>query len=125
MRAALAITPRDAAVRHALGLALTRLKRTGEALSEFQAATMLEPDNPHYAYVYAVALHSGGRPAEAVAILNEVLRNHPNDRRVLSALVAFNRTNGNIAAALVCAERLAAITPPVFPPGQQKKNASI
>jgi predicted Zn-dependent protease len=72
---------------------------------------MLEPGNPHYAYVYAVALHSGGRPAEAVAILNEALKRHPNDRSVLSALVAFNRTNGNNAAALVYAERLAAITP--------------
>jgi Flp pilus assembly protein TadD len=90
---------------------LTRLKRPDEALAEFRTATELEPSNPQYAYLYAVALDSGGRPAEAITVLDEALKAHPNDRNVLSALVAFNRTNGNIAAALVHAERLAAITP--------------
>ncbi|UPJ48733.1 tetratricopeptide repeat protein [Bradyrhizobium sp. 200] len=111
LRTALTASPRDAAVRHALGLTLTRLKRSDEALAEFQAATTLELGNPHYAYVYAVALHSGGRPAEAVAVLNEAPKSHPNDRNILSALVAFARTGGNAAAALAYAERIAVITP--------------
>ena len=112
LRAALVTSSHDAGVRHALGLALTRLKRPDEALAEFRTATELEPGNQQYAYVYAVALHSGGRPAEAVAVLNEALQSHPNDRSVLSALVAFNRASGNEAAALAHAERPAAISPP-------------
>ena len=112
LRAALVTSSHDAGVRHALGLALTKLKRPDEALAEFRTATELEPGNQQYAYVYAVALHSGGRPAEAVAVLNEALQRHPYDRSVLSALVAFNRASGNEAAALAHAERPAAISPP-------------
>jgi len=77
LRAALVTSSHDAGVRHALGLALTRLKRPDEALAEFRTATELEPGNQQYAYVYAVALHSGGRPAEAVAVLNEACRVTP------------------------------------------------
>jgi hypothetical protein len=36
---------------------------------------------------------------------------HPNDRSILSALVAFNRTDGNAVAALTYARHLAVITP--------------
>ncbi|UFX49217.1 tetratricopeptide repeat protein [Bradyrhizobium sp. 41S5] len=111
LRTAIAVAPRDAAVHHALGLTLTRLKRTDEALAAFQMATELEPASPQYAYVYAVALHSGGRAGEAMTVLTEALKSHPNDRSILSALVAFNRTDGNAAAALTYAQRLAVITP--------------
>ena len=55
--------------RHALGLTLTRLKRSDEALAELRKATEFEPDSSQYAYVYAVALHSSGRPEEAMAVL--------------------------------------------------------
>jgi Flp pilus assembly protein TadD len=42
LRAAIAASPRDAGLHHALGLALTRLKRPGDALEELrQAAAML------------------------------------------------------------------------------------
>jgi Flp pilus assembly protein TadD len=90
---------------------LTRLKRSDEALAEFKLATEFEPDSPQYAYVYAVALHSSGRPEAAMTVLKEALKSHPNDRGILSALVAFNRANGDAAAALTYAERLAVITP--------------
>jgi Flp pilus assembly protein TadD len=48
-------------VHHALGLALVRLNRNDEALTEFGAARNLDPDQARFAYVYAVALHSSGR----------------------------------------------------------------
>ena len=38
-----------------------------------------------------------------MTVLKEALKGHPNDRSILSALVAFNRTNGNAAAALTYA----------------------
>jgi predicted CXXCH cytochrome family protein len=111
LRTALTASPRNAAVHYALGLTLTRLKRPGEALAEFQQATELEPDSSQYAYVYAVALHSSDRRNEAMTVLKEALKGHPNDRDILSALIAFNRTDGDAAAALHYAEKLAAIAP--------------
>src|SRR5262249_60795660 len=38
LRAAIAASPRDAGLHHALGLALTRLKRTDAAIAEFRRA---------------------------------------------------------------------------------------
>ncbi len=111
LRTAIAASPRDAAIHRALGLTLTRLKRPDEALAEFKLATELEPDNPQYAYIYAVALHSGGRAEEAMTALTEALKSHPNDRDILSALVAFKRMGGDAAAALNYAQRLAVIIP--------------
>ena len=111
LRTALTASPRDAAVHHALGLTLTRLKRPGEALAEFQQATELDPDNSQYAYVYAVALHSSDRRNEAMTVLKDALKGHPNHRAILSALIAFSRMDGDPAAALTYAQRLAVVTP--------------
>lgn len=111
LRTAIASSPRDAAAHHALGLTLTRLKRSGDALAELRKAAELEPDRSRYAYVYGVALHSTGSRDKAMAVLKEALRNHPNDRDVLSALVSFSRLADDAKAALAYAERLAVITP--------------
>ncbi|MGZ5872136.1 MAG: tetratricopeptide repeat protein [Bradyrhizobium sp.] len=111
LRAAIAVSPREAAAHHALGLTLTRLKKPDAALSEFRKATELEPDGARYAYVYAVALNSGGQGERAMAVLKEGLARHPGDRDILSALIAFNRAAGDTGSALAYAERLAAITP--------------
>ena len=111
LRAAIAVSPPAAAAHHALGLTLTRLKKPDVALSEFQRAAELEPDSPRYVYVYAVALNSDGQGDKAIAVLTDGLARHPGDRDILSALIAFNRTNGDLRSALAYAERLAAITP--------------
>jgi Flp pilus assembly protein TadD len=50
LRAAIAGSPRDAGLHHSLGLALTRLKRPGEALGELARAADLEPERARYAY---------------------------------------------------------------------------
>ena len=111
LRTTAAVSPRDAGIHHALGLTLTRLKRPDEALAEFRIATELAPDSSQYAYVYAVALHSGGHAEQAMTVLKDSLKSHPNDRSILSALVAFSRTDGDAEAALTFAQRLAVITP--------------
>ena len=111
LQAAIAVSPSAAAAHHALGLTLTRLKKPDAALAEFQRAAELEPDSARYIYVYAVALNSGGQGDKAIAVLTDGLARHPGDRDILSALIAFNRTNGDLRSALAYAERLAAITP--------------
>ena len=111
LRAAIAASPRAAAAHHALGLTLTRLKKPEAALSEFHSAAELEPDEARYQYVYAVALHSAGQREQAMTVLNEGLKRHPNNREILQALVSFSRTAGDAKAALGYAEQLAAIAP--------------
>ena len=111
LRSAIAASPRDAGLHHALGLALTRLKRTDAAIAELRRAAELEPDRARYAYVYAVALHSAGRGEEAMRALKENLVRHPGDRDTLLALVSFSRDAGDVAAALGYAEQLARVAP--------------
>jgi Flp pilus assembly protein TadD len=111
LRATIAASPQDAGLHHALGLTLTRLKRPDDALAELRRAAELEPDRARYAYVYAVALQSYGRKADATTVLKESLARHPTDRDTLMALVAFNRDRGDVGSALDYAEQLARIEP--------------
>jgi Flp pilus assembly protein TadD len=107
LRAAIAALPQDAGLHHALGLTLTRLKRSDEALEELRRAAELDPASARYTYVLAVALDSTGRHEDAIATLEESLAKHPRDLDTLIALATFNRDAGNIASALDYAERLA------------------
>jgi predicted CXXCH cytochrome family protein len=111
LRSAVGVSPRDAAAHHAFGLALVRQKRLSEALAELRLAAELEPGQARYVYVYAVGLNSAGRPKEAMAVLGENLRQHPNDRDTLLALIGFSRDAGDVTAALGFAERLSQLMP--------------
>jgi predicted CXXCH cytochrome family protein len=103
--------PPDAGLHHALGLTLTRERRSDDAIAEFRIAAVLEPDRSRYVYVYAVALHSSGRVDDAIKVLNENLAQHSDDRDTLLALVIFNRDAGDIGTALQYAERLSRTVP--------------
>jgi predicted CXXCH cytochrome family protein len=86
--------PESGTLQHALGLTLVRLGRKDEALQSLQRATVLAPDDARFAYVYAVGLHSSGRPALAIAELKRVLKRHPGDRDLVGALAAMQRDAG-------------------------------
>jgi Flp pilus assembly protein TadD len=111
LRAAVASAPEDAGIHHAFGLALVRLKRSDEALSELRKATEIEQGQVRYAYVYAVALHSAGRGSEAIKVLTENLVRRPDDHDTLLALISFTRESGDINSALKFAETLEQISP--------------
>jgi predicted CXXCH cytochrome family protein len=111
LRTAIAASPQNAGLYHALGLALTRLKKPEAALVEFRRANELEPEHARYSYVYAVALHSAGRREDAVLHLREALARHSNDRDILQALISFIREAGDFPTALEYAERLARLLP--------------
>jgi predicted CXXCH cytochrome family protein len=72
--------PNDASLHHSLGLLLVRRKEMPAALAELQKAAELAPDDPHFAYVYAVALHSMDKQREALAVTDAALRRAPGDR---------------------------------------------
>jgi len=46
-----------------------------------------------------------------MAVLEEGLKSHPNDRETLQALISFNQMAGDTKAALGFAERLAVTAP--------------
>ncbi len=106
LRDGLNVTPKNPMLHHALGLALVRLKRTDAALGELERATVLEPGNGRFAYVYAVALHSTGKSEAAITKLKAALVAHPNNREILEALVSFHSARGQSAEAEKYAERL-------------------
>jgi Tfp pilus assembly protein PilF len=111
LRTAIDNSPGDAGLHHALGLALTRLNRTDEAMVELRHATNLEPSRPRYLYVYAVALHSAGYREMAIAVLKEFSNRQMEDRDILLAVVTFSRDAGDLTSALEYGERLAGIVP--------------
>src|SRR5262249_45223237 len=51
LRATIIASPRDAGLHHALGLVLTRLKRSDEAMGELRLAAEIEPERTRYVYV--------------------------------------------------------------------------
>jgi Tfp pilus assembly protein PilF len=106
VREGLKVAPKSAVLHHALGLTLVRLKRTDAALLELEQAAILDPANGRFSYVYAVALHSTGKSAAAIARLKKDLALHPDDRNVLQALASFYSERGESAEAKKYADQL-------------------
>lgn len=115
MRTALARLPDNADLHHALGLNLVRQGRVSDALPELARSAALDPSNPRYAFVHAVALNSAGWTDDALAILKDSHARHPADRDTLLALITINRDADRLAAALSWADRLVALDPQARP----------
>jgi Flp pilus assembly protein TadD len=111
LRKALLIEPKNADVRHSLGLLLIRQHSYTEALDELRQASELAPDNMRYAYVYAIALNSKGSVAEAITLLESTHRRHPRDGDVLMALTTIAKDKGDFTMALRYARELADLYP--------------
>ena len=105
----LTVWPQAADLHHALGLLQARQRRYPEAIAELGKASSLAPDNPRYAYVYAVALTSAGKPNPALRVLGEAYRRHPYDREVLLGLASILRDRGRANEAKRYAEELVAV----------------
>jgi predicted CXXCH cytochrome family protein len=111
LRDGVARNPQAAALRHALGLALVRMKRAPEARKELAEATRLAPGDARYAYVYAVALADAGDRGRAQAVLDAAHRAHPYHRDVLEALAAYAVRDGKREAAAGYARTLRDLDP--------------
>jgi predicted Zn-dependent protease len=106
LREGITENPSNGDLQHALGLTLIRQKRLPEAVTALQLGARLSPGNPRYVYVYAVALNSTGQARQAIMVLQGAHNAHPNDRDILSALVAFNRDACNDEQAARYAQKL-------------------
>ncbi len=111
LRQTISEIPEAAAPHHALGLSLIRQKRYDEAMQSLKRATELEPDQPRYAYVYAVALQSAGKAAEARGVLGRALLASPSNVDILTLLLQDALGIRDLKGALSYAERLRVLRP--------------
>lgn len=111
LRDGLNAAPASAPLHHALGLTLARLQHFGDAVRELAEAARLAPEDPRYAYVYAVALNSTGQLRAALEVLAQALTRHPDNREMLLAAAKFSRDYGDQIAAIGYAERLGRAAP--------------
>lgn len=82
-----------------------------DAVEKLRQASLLNPDNARYVYVYAVGLNSTGNSALAIRVLQDAHDSHPYNGDILTALVAFHRDSGNDASARVYADKLEKLRP--------------
>lgn len=111
LRNAIAKVPESSDVHHALGLLLVRKKNLDDALESLSRATKLAPDNTRYAYVYAVALESAGRTADALVALRDALPHAAQDRSILFALTEYSLKSGDNLNARKYASQLSRTAP--------------
>jgi Flp pilus assembly protein TadD len=111
LREAIARSPDDASLQHALGLLLVRQGRGPEALDRLAAAARLDPSDARFVYVYAVALNDAGQTDRARMTLEDEIKRHPYDRDALAALTDFYRSAAKPRQAVIYARRLAALEP--------------
>jgi Flp pilus assembly protein TadD len=74
-------------------------------------AYKLAPGNERYAYVYAVALRSSGKPEQALRILDQALARAPNAPELLYARASYALEDGEAAAAQEYANRFVGVAP--------------
>jgi predicted CXXCH cytochrome family protein len=111
LRAGLRVDAASAELHEALGLALVRQKRLGEALTELARAAELRPDVARYAYVHAIGLSEIGDVRGAIKVLTRAHERHPHERQIVIALVEFNTRTGDRAAAAKWARKLVELSP--------------
>ncbi|UUY06783.1 tetratricopeptide repeat protein [Pseudomonas sp. J452] len=101
----------SALLQHAWGLALVRTGEHAQALHALAQAAQLEPDNPEYGYVYAIALHDTGKGDLAREQLQALLARQPSNRAARFALMNYLKEVGQDAQARQLAAELALINP--------------
>ncbi len=101
----------QAQTQYAIGLSLLRRGRFADGLVRLERACALEPDNPGYAYVRAIALYDLGRKDGAIEVLRAVHTRRPGDRDFLTSLVRYESEQGNRDAALRWAKALLRLDP--------------
>jgi tetratricopeptide (TPR) repeat protein len=94
LRQALEFAPDDANVNQAMGLYLVRAGKQSEARDYLARALEQENASPRHAYVYAVALDSAGRTADAIAALDAATERWPNTLDLYFLQVSYMDKSG-------------------------------
>ena len=97
LTAGIKASPAPGTLHHALGLLEIRAGNIDAAVAELALAAELENEGSRHRYVYAIALHDTGKPAEALALLEQLNQDRPGNPEVLSALVSYAGEMGDAA----------------------------
>jgi Flp pilus assembly protein TadD len=108
---ALRAAPGSAALHHARGLALVRLRRMPEAGAALARALLEAPRDPSVALARALWLDSSGETALARSVMEQALVAQPYDVELLLALAALAERVGDLGAAAAALARLEALLP--------------
>jgi Flp pilus assembly protein TadD len=73
---------------------LIRAGDTANAMPHLREAARLEPANPQYTYVLAVALHDSGQVDQACEQLEKLLALQPYNRNARLSLIQYYLENG-------------------------------
>jgi predicted CXXCH cytochrome family protein len=103
--------PENPTLLHLSGLQRVRAGDHSGALELLRRAAQAAPGNPHFAYVYAVALHSAGQTEPAMVQIEQALRRSPYSPELLSGAAAFEREAGHAQQAAAYAARYEAVAP--------------
>ncbi len=106
LKEALENHPNMAPIHYSLGLLKVREGDNDAAIEYLEKAATLEYSDPHYTYVYAVALNSVKKPDEAIRVLESTLEEHPYNKEILYILTTLNYEQGDLTTARKYANRL-------------------
>lgn len=95
----LQLIPDQADISFAAGLSLIRQNKLSDAADYLASAATQAPNNPRYAYVYAVALYESGETEASIAALKTSLQLNPNNRDIVSALASYLEISGDMQQA--------------------------
>ncbi len=108
---ALEVLPDHGPTLHVLGLLETRSGNSEEALRYLGEAAALESGDTRHRFVYAIALHDLGDPAQAIKELQALLRSAPQNTDVLLALANYSAELGLSEQAARYARTLVKLSP--------------
>ena len=91
-------------MHHALGLWYVRNKENDKAVVELKKAVELDQDNARFSYVYAVSIGEE-TPKEAIKILEAVYPKHTGDLQIVSALVYYTKSIGDMDKSKIYEEK--------------------
>ena len=80
------LSPFSGAISDTLGVLHTILGNTAEAVEQLEQARSLLPNHPHVLYHLAVAYVKGKKTPEAIAVLEDLLKKNPQDKRARALL---------------------------------------
>ena len=86
--------PQAPLLQHTQGLMLIRAGDTPKAMAYLREAARLEPANPQYSFVLAVALHDSGHIDQACEQLERLLKLQPYNRNARLSLIQYYLENG-------------------------------
>ena len=111
LAAAVALSPRDPALRRALAVRLAKSGEPGEALEQYRAVLALVPNDPDAAADAGLMAGRCGLQEELLPLVRAAAAAHPQHARLWQVLGLMHRALDELGPAVTALERAAALAP--------------